>query len=304
MPAANTARRPTRSDAALAGNATSAAGHRRERRHDPDRRRREAERRQVEVEVDPVQAERRARDEARDEDQPRVAVEAAEGPVGDRSRSALGRHAPRGRLGSVVVRARQEVAAAADELALALVHAAPQFAQVSISSAGSSGATGDGPARRHADRRERDVGGWASGTCTSPSYAAERPSAPPGRSRRQRARSRPRRATMRFRARWPRRPDRRVGSTMGMPRSAEVARWRPVSATRRRCGAADLVAVDLDGRRIRSTLDESPTGTSTRPGQVAARPELAQRGREVARGARQSRRAMTRPNGAGEPATS
>ena len=77
-PATNTTRgRPGRSRARRERD--QAAGQRPQGRDEADGRGRVPERHEVQVEVDPPQAERRARHEARDEDQPRVAVEVPEG---------------------------------------------------------------------------------------------------------------------------------------------------------------------------------------------------------------------------------
>ena len=64
-----------------------------DRRDQADRLRLEAERREIEVEVDPPQADRRPGDEARDEDQPRVAVVLPVCPEQEGSEAAAGAHA-------------------------------------------------------------------------------------------------------------------------------------------------------------------------------------------------------------------
>ena len=64
-----------------------------DRRDQADGLRLEAERREIEVEVDPPQADRGPGDEARDEDQPRVAVVLAVCPIQERSETAAGAHA-------------------------------------------------------------------------------------------------------------------------------------------------------------------------------------------------------------------
>ena len=105
----------------------------------------------------------------------------------------------RGRLGSVVVRARQEVAAAADQLALPLVHAGPavragehQLGRIVRRVVRSARL---GPSSIEPDRRDGDAADAAagrSGASRRPSYAAQDGAGAPGdRLRRARAPARP-----------------------------------------------------------------------------------------------------------------
>ena len=109
-------------------------------RDDPDHRGRQAQGRQVEVEVDPVEAQRRARHEGRDQEQPRVAVEPSEGPTSAGSSPRTAR--PGDRRHGPMMHSVADACAAADARERLASGSDPASPDVSPSSA--AHAAGDG----------------------------------------------------------------------------------------------------------------------------------------------------------------